>query len=194
MTEPQRDIGEHDLFDALGAALPRVTPPSGLFDRVLAEVQSEAVVVPLRRRSVILRHRGLSALAATAAVLVVAVGVWSATRDDTGPPATRAVLQGPGDSSVTGEAELLTGDRARVLVSLHNVPPAPSGHHYEVWVLHEGAEAMEPVGTFAPTTRDVDLELTLPDSGPYAAVDISVEENGGPPEHSGTSLATGAFS
>ncbi len=193
MTEPQRDIDEHALFEALAAALPRVTPPAGLFDRVLAEVQREAVVVPLRRRSVIVRHRGLGALAAAAAVLVVAVGVWSATGDGN-EPAARAVLQGPGDSSVSGEAELFTDKGGRVLVSLHDVPPAPTGHHYEVWVLREGAEAMEPVGTFTPTTPEVDLELALPGSGPYAAVDISVEEDGGPPEHSGTSLATGALS
>jgi hypothetical protein len=192
MTTPQPDLHEEELFTILAAALPRVTPPQGLFDRVLAEVRSEAVVVPLQRRSRVVRHRALGALAAAAAVLVVTVGIWS-TAGGGDEPALRAVLEGSGDSGVTGEAELFTGDGGRVHVSLRDVPAAPAGHHYEVWVLRVGAEAMEPVGTFTPTASDVDLELAVPGSGPYAAVDVSIEEDGGPPEHSGTSLATGAF-
>ena len=54
-------------------------------------------------------------------------------------------------------------------------------------------ETMEAVGVFDPTTSEVELELGLPGAGEYVAVDISVEPDAGPPEHSGTSLAGGEF-
>ena len=37
------------------------------------------------------------------------------------------------------------------------------------------------------------LELPLPGPGDYRAVDVSVEADGGPPEHSSVSLAGGSF-
>jgi hypothetical protein len=79
-------------------------------------------------------------------------------------------------------------------LELADVPPAPEGEHYEVWVLRPSSgDAMEAVGVFDPTTSEVSLELGLPGAGDYAAVDISVEPDAGPPEHSGTSLAGGEF-
>ncbi len=88
----------------------------------------------------------------------------------------------------------MNADGGTVRVSLRDVPPAPSGHHYEVWVLREeGGGAMESVGVFTPTSSDVELDLPLPGPGNYAAVDVSVEEDDGPPAHSDTSLASGTF-
>lgn len=176
-------------------SLPRVTPPADLFDRILAEIRPEATVVPFRSRA----HRRavlpvVGALAAVAAVVLIAVVALGG--DDLGPPDARAAISGKSDPAVTGEA-LLFGSNARggtVRVSLRDVPAAPSGHHYEVWVLRtEGGGEMESVGTFTPTSQDVELDLSLPGPGNYAAVDISVEEDGGPPTHSDTSLASGAF-
>ena len=176
-------------------ALPRVLPPADMFDRILAEIRPEANVVPLRPRS----HRrvvapvvgALAAIAAVVLIAVVAVG-----GDDLGPPDARAAIAGKSDPAVTGEA-LLFGSNAKggtVRVSLRDVPAAPSGHHYEVWVLREeGGGEMESVGVFTPTSQDVELDLPLPGAGNYAAVDISVEEDDGPPLHSDTSLASGAF-
>ena len=62
-----------------------------------------------------------------------------------------------------------------------------------MWVLREGDEAMEAVGSFSPSRRDVELDLPLPGPGDYRAVDVSLEEDGGSPEHSGHSLAGGEF-
>jgi anti-sigma-K factor RskA len=78
-------------------------------------------------------------------------------------------------------------------VSLKDVPDPPKGHHYEVWVLEKGSTEMTSVGSFTPSSRDVDLTLPLPAPADYAAVDISVEPNGGAPAHSGTSLAAAKF-
>ena len=52
---------------------------------------------------------------------------------------------------------------------------------------------MEAVGVFSPTDAAVELEFRLPGPGEYEAVDVSVEPDGGPAEHSGRSLAGGRF-
>lgn len=186
---------ERDALASLERLLPRVTPPHDLFDRILAEVRPEAVVVPLRPVS---RRRMLApivAVAAMAAAAVVAIAV-TAGGDGLGSPDARAAISGKSDAAVSGEATLYGEAEAggKVLVSLTDVPPAPSGHHYEIWVLRDGSAEMEAVGTFTPASGTVRLELPLPGPGHYAAVDISVEENGGPPAHSDTSLAGGTFS
>jgi anti-sigma-K factor RskA len=175
---------------ALARTLPPVAPPDDLFDRVLGEISGEATVVPLRPRRWRVALGGLAVVAAAAALVLAVV-----TTTESGGPAARTTLEAKDGSSVTGEAELFDPDLAggRVTIALRDVPPAPSGHHYEVWVLREGTNEMEAVGAFTPTSEKVNLDLQLPGPGDFVAVDISVEENGGPPEHSGTSLAGGSF-
>jgi hypothetical protein len=195
------DIGEilseidSDTLATVERSLPRVAPPADMFDRILAEIRPEATVVPLQRRA----HRrvvmpAVGALAAVAAAVLIAVVALGG--DNLGPPGARAAIAGRSDTAVTGEAVLYgsTADGGTVHVSLRGVPPAPVGHHYEVWVLRrDAAGQMEAVGTFTPTSSDVKLDLPLPGPGDYAAVDVSIEENGGPPVHSDTSLAGGTF-
>lgn len=190
------DVAEHRVFSALERELPRVTPSPDLFDRVLAEVAQEASVVPLRPA-----RRAPRAWVATGAAVAVAAAVLvtvAITLRDSGPgaPAARATLAAQTEAGVTGEAVLYApdSDEGRIELSLRSVPASPTGHHYEVWVLPAGSDKMLSVGTFhTDTTRDVDLELELPGAGAYAAVDVSVEEDEGPEEHSDVSLATGFF-
>lgn len=187
---------DRETLAAFERALPRVAPPADLFDRILGEVRPEAKVIPLHRAS---RRRAVvpvaGALMAVAAVVLIAIVAFGG--NGPGPADARAAIAGKSDPAVTGEAVLYgsTADGGTVHVSLKDVPPAPSGHHYEVWVLrsNSGSE-MEAVGTFTPTSSDVELDLPLPGPGDYAAVDVSVEDNGGPPAHSDTSLAGGTFS
>lgn len=178
---------------ALERALPRVRPPEGLLDRILAEVSPEARVVPLRRTP---RARRLLAPLAGAAAAVAAVAVLAVVLGDGGgaSPAARAAIAGGAVPEVEGEALLYEDAGAGVVrVTLRNVPPAPAGHHYEVWVLPRGGDAMESLGTFTESGERVELELELPGPGSWAAIDVSVEEDGGPPAHSDTSLAGGVF-
>lgn len=78
----------------------------------------------------------------------------------------------------------------RIVLNLAAIPPSPAGHHYQVWVLRaEGGGAMEAIGAFSPDSDTTQIELPLPGPGDYAAVDISVQEDGGPSEHSGVSIA-----
>jgi anti-sigma-K factor RskA len=186
---------EQEVFALLEAELPRVTPPEDLFAGVLREIEPEAAVVPLEPRRRGIGRWAAGAAAAVAAVIAVAVGV-SLLGDGAESPAARAALEAKTDDGVTGEALLFApdADGGRMTVSLVGVPVAPSGHHYEVWVLPAGSDDMLSVGTFDPESAgDVELEFELPGPDEYAAVDVSVEEDAGPAEHSDTSLATGLF-
>ena len=196
----ESDEGRLDIYrvtlDKIERSLPRVTPPDDMFDRILAEIRPEATVVPFRPRAhrrVVLQVAG--AVAAVAAVVLLAVVALNG--DGLGTPDARAAISSTSDPALTGEATLYgaSADGGTVRISLADVPPAPSGHHYEVWVLRRDAgSAMESVGSFTPTSSDAAFDLPLPGPGDYVAVDVSVEENGGPPAHSDTSLASGAFS
>lgn len=190
-----QDARDAETIALLETALPRVAPPDDLFDRILDDVRADATVVPLRPRRSRRPARWLGGAAvAAAAVVVVAVGISLAGDDGLGTPNARAAISSQTDPTVQGEADLYA-DEGKLTVSLASVPAAPSGHHYEVWVLPEGSDEMISVGTFAPeTTEDVELELDLPADGAYAAVDVSVEEDDGPAEHSDTSWGTGTFS
>ena len=198
MMSDKDNIGEADreTLAHLERLLPRVSPPADIFDRILAEIQPEATVIPFRPKT----HRRLVVpavvtLAAVAAVIVIAI--LATGGNPRGPADARAAIAGKSDPAVTGEARLYgsTAAGGTVKVTLRDVPPAPSGHHYEVWVLRRnGRGQMEAIGSFAPTSHTVKLDLPLPGAGDYAAVDISVEQDGGSPLHSNTSLASGAFS
>ena len=61
-------------------------------------------------------------------------------------------------------------------------------------MLPEGSETMESVGRVAPSGGEAELEVEVPGTGPFAAVDVSVEPDDGDLGHSGTSLAGGTFS
>ena len=185
---------EARVFAGLEASLPRAAPPDDLLDRILVEVRPEAKVVPLRPRRDWASGWTIGAVVAAAAVLLVSVGV--VLRDAPESPAARATLEANTDDGVTGEATLYApdSDGGRLEISLQAVPASPTGHHYEVWVLPEGSDQMISVGTFhTDTTADVSLDFELPAGGSFAAVDVSVEEDLGPEEHSDTSLATGFF-
>jgi len=198
MMSDKDNIGEADreTLAHLERLLPRVSPPADIFDRILAEIQPEATVIPFRpkthRRLVVPAVVTLAAVAAAVVIAIIATG-----GNGLGPADARAAIAGKSDPAVTGEARLYgsTADGGTVQVTLRDVPPAPSGHHYEVWVLRRnGAGQMEAIGSFTPTSHTVKLDLPLPGAGDYAAVDISVEQDGGSPQHSDTSLASGAFS
>lgn len=151
-------------------------------------------VVPLRPRAGRL-VAGAAAIAAASVLVTLAV-----TRDGSpGSPAQTAAIVAADQqvAAVTGRVRVFQPESAsgRLVVNLENVPDAPAGHHYEVWVLRPGGQVeMEPVGAFTPQDGRADLDLSLPGPGEYVAVDISIQENGGSPVHSGKSLAGATLS
>ena len=192
------ELDEHrQTVGTLESGVARAVPPGDLFDRILAEVRPAPAPVeaqPSRWRARLPRLTlPRLALAGAAAVLLGVLAGVLVTRDHgLGTPAAEAALAGDG---VSGEALLFRPDRpgGTLVVRLDGVPEPPAGSHYQVWVLREGDEAMEAVGVFSPSRRDVELDLPLPGPGDYRAVDVSLEEDGGPPGHSGHSLAGGEF-
>jgi anti-sigma-K factor RskA len=179
---------------ALESGLARAEPDAGLFDRILAEVRPAPAPAPAKRRE----RRGWRRprLAAVAASAIVAVGFAAALLVRGDEPDARAAVAGterfPG---VAGEARLYASAEpgGRLALDLENLPDPPAGHHYEVWVLRDGGGEMEAVGSFTPPGEAVELELPLPGPGEFVAVDVSLEPDGGSPEHSGISLAGGTF-
>jgi anti-sigma-K factor RskA len=196
-----RELEEYlAAVSVLEAAVARETPSHDLLAAILAEIEPE-VGRPASARSS--RgwswRRALPAFAlgavATAAVFAVALALGSSGGPGT-PDAVAAVRGTPEFVGVHGEARLYgSGTPDGVLrLELADVPAAPEGEHYEVWVLRPSTgDVMEAVGVFDPTMPEVSLDLGLPGAGDYVAVDISVEPDAGPPEHSGTSLAGGTF-
>ena len=138
----------------------------------------------------------MPALAAVLAAAAACALTYVALRDGDGlgaPDATATVAAPSGQA--LGEARLYGtgGADGRLVLALHDLPAAPAGHHYELWVLRQGAEHMEAVAVVSPSGGAVRLDVPLPGAGTYAATDVSVEDDGGPPEHSGTSVAGGTF-
>ena len=191
------DDADRATLADLERLLPRVSPPADMFGRILVEIRPEATVIPLRpgkaqRRIVVAAATTFAAVAAVIAISILAPG-----RNSLGPADARAAIAGKSDPAVAGEARLYGSGAGggTVEVTLRDVPAAPRGHHYEVWVLRRnGGGQMEAIGSFTPTAHTVKLDLPLPGPGDYAAVDISVEQDGGSPQHGNTSLAGGAFS
>ena len=178
-------------------------PPDDLFDRILEEIEPSDVpaeqqvpaAAPTRSRRQWWPRVAVGglAIAATAAIAIALLADGSR-----GTPDARAVVQGTTEfADVSGEARLYSpGDPGGTLVlELDSLPPPPSGHHYEVWVLRE--QAADDGGcrlVHARSRPRARLELQLPGPGAFSAVDVSVEPDGGSAEHSGVSLAGGTFS
>ncbi len=165
---------------------------SGVRERIS---QPEPEVAPLAQ-VVSLRPRRMRFVAAVAAVAAASVLVTVALTRDGGlgdPTQTAEVVPAAQQvSDLSGRVKVFNSDTqsGRLVVELDNVPDPPAGHHYEVWVLRPGSGVeMEAVGAFTPENGRARLELALPGADDYVAVDISVQENGGSPLHSGTSLA-----
>ena len=184
----------------LESTVARERPSHDLFAGIRAEIEPQPAgrveAGPERRWSWRLALPAFAVgAAAAAAVFAIALALDSGSSPGA-PDAVAEVAGTPEFAGVRGEARLYGSAQPGGVVRLDlvDVPAAPDGSHYEVWVLRPSAgEAMEAVGVFDSSGSEVELELGLPGAGDYAAVDISVEPDAGSPEHSGTSLAGGTF-
>jgi hypothetical protein len=79
----------------------------------------------------------------------------------------------------------------RVLVAdLDRVSDVPEGRYYELWISSPGSDVKIPIGSFSPTEGQVHLVVPLPTEDKQLSIDISIEEETGPPDHSGQTIAT----
>jgi Anti-sigma-K factor rskA/Putative zinc-finger len=180
-------------WDAIRAAIsaPPVSTPAddAAFATSAAETGGGAVVIPFPRRRLLAIA---SPLAAAAAAALVTFAVMQGD-GGLGSPAIDVPLRAQAQTvSVSGSVALYAPHThsGRLVIELSSIPDPPAGHHYEVWVLRPGdGVEMEAVGAFTPANGRARLVLGLPGPDTYVAVDISVQKDGGPPEHSGESVA-----
>jgi anti-sigma-K factor RskA len=160
---------------AYGAEGPALPPE--LRNRILARAREErpnVTSLPARRR----RNwtAPLAAAAAIAASVAIGLGVWTATRSDSGDAFTRVVAQ-PG-ARVIGmgsQGALAVAPDGRAALVLR-VPKAPDGKTYEAWVIR--GRSAKPAGLFGggASASVVDLSRRVPHG---AVIGVTVERAGG---------------
>lgn len=158
----------HDTAASLAHGVEAPKPPRELRARILDEARGEREnVVPLRPRWAL---RATGAVAAVAAVLAIALGIWAASlHNELGGRPEAFRLQGANGQLV------VTADGGAALI-VNDLAPAPSGKTYEAWVI-EG-ESPKPAGTFASGGAQTAFALTraVPDG---ATVAVTIEPTGG---------------
>ena len=174
-----------DLWDAIGARL----------DRERADAADDLPARPLTPPTPIAgRSRTSWLLAAAAAILVVAAiaGVVLSRRDTS--PTTQVVsssrlqvLAGP----ATAEATLVRTDgKLQLRIVAHDMPAAPDGSHYELWLMNSGITEPHALGHMTGSTV-----VTVPpsiDVAKFPVVDISLEPDSST-GYSGHSLLRGTL-
>jgi anti-sigma-K factor RskA len=176
------------LAVAATGAQPSAAPSDDLRDRILTAARAERqVVVPFepRRRSL---APVLGAAAAVAAVIALGIGLWAAqTSSDLDSArsalererAATAVLADPAARTVALEAgagRLVVAEDGRATLILHNLPPAPAGMTYELWIV-EG-ETPKPAGLF-PGSDDPLLVALDGTVEPGNTIAVTIEDAGG---------------
>jgi anti-sigma-K factor RskA len=204
----RNEVAAHQ--ETLRPLAPSAPAPDGAWQRIEAEIQSERPPSEAARaesggasatriaRARSYRWVGGATAAAAAVAAAVALTLVVSSDEGLGTPTVQAqVVAASGAGTVLGQVRLFDPNRpsGRIVLDLSDIPASPAGHHYRVWVLRcDDAGAMEAIGSFSPDADTAQLELPLPGPGDYTALDISVQEDGGPPEHSGISIASATLS
>jgi anti-sigma factor RsiW len=179
-----------ETTEALAVAATGPEPNAALRERILTAVRAEPpqnviALEPRRRRAAPV----LGAVAAVAAVLALAVGLWAASLsselDDTRTALEReqvaaAILAEPDARSVAlaeGEGRLVVGPDGRAVLVVDGLGPAPAGKTYELWIAAEGDDPV-PAGLFPGAEgREIALVEGTVDEG--EVVLVTVEREGG---------------
>ena len=178
---------------ALPMASPPMLPPPVLKDRIMAEVEREAVLLgaagasadrPAPRE----RRRWLSGwrLAPVAAALLIA-GVLIGTALSGGPETQTYAFDRAG-------AQLELSDDGAVIVA-DDLPAPPEGRVYEVWLLPEGSDTPRPTSVLFTPRSDGSAVAAVP--GPFDDVQsvlISDEPPGGSDSPTGDVLMSAEIS
>lgn len=171
---------------ALAATGPE--PSSDLRERILAGARTERQnVVPLHRRGAFAPVRIAGAVAAVAAVVAIALGVWAVSLhgrlgDANGRLAAErtslSVVSDPNARAVSlakGDGRLVVAPGGRAVMIVEGLAPAPAGKAYEVWVIR--GTTPKRAGLFRGGGRNVvAVEGTVSKD---AVVAVTLERSGG---------------
>jgi anti-sigma-K factor RskA len=187
--ERQAEVDELGAFAGLLALTPQEhEPPPALRRSIMSVVESEARSSSARseprfaglREVFSLQNLGL----AVAAVLVIGLFSWNMllqgeVQDLQGrvanlqesPQSRMVALEGTGDAPQQGHAEVMILDDDRAVLMAEDMPRAPEGRTYQIWVI-EG-NVPEPGGLFEPRGESVAAVVEKPlDEGDVIAVTI----------------------
>jgi anti-sigma-K factor RskA len=173
---------------------PAVAPPPELRARILATARAErGNVVPLRPRWA----APVVAVAAVAACVAVALGVWAATLNHTlgsrdaalrnqaralavaaSPDARRISLTG-------GHGALVVTPDGRAALLLSGLPEPGAGKVFEAWVISGGAAKAAGVFSGKGSSTAVALERGVPTG---ATVAVTIERSGGAQQPTSTPI------
>lgn len=186
-----------------------VDPPADLWDGIAAGVSEESSVdappVVLSTRRDRPDNAPMSVrlpwLAAVAAVLVLAAvgGVLVAVlRDEpTTAPTTQVIaraelgqLEPLGTTAATARL-VEEGGQQRLVIDATDMPAAPEGSDYELWLIDPGVTDPRSLGTVTGS-GDVVIPPSI-DPADHPIVDISLEPRDGDAHHSGHSLMRGTL-
>jgi len=179
---------------ALATAVPQVTPRAEVRARVLGGASLYGL--PSERRGM---HSLVWLPLAAAIVIAVGAGVYAArlqrqvadlqARFDQAQ-STTAVLAAPDLARIDLQGQAVAPDaRARALWSRSrglvftaaNLPPAPAGKAYQVWVVTAQAPVSAGLLMTDPTGGGSQYYMTPPDIAPPVAVAVTLEPSGGVP-------------
>jgi anti-sigma-K factor RskA len=194
------------VVGALATAVPQVTPRAELRARVLAGAASGQA--QSRRSAWETRVGGWLPLAA-AIIIAVGAGVYAVrlqrqigelqARFDQAQ-ATTAVLAAPDLARIDLQGQQVAPDaRARALWSRSrglvftaaNLPPAPAGKAYQVWVVTAQAPISAGLLTPDPSGAGTQFYMTPADIAPPVAVAVTLEPAGGVPAPTGERFLVG---
>lgn len=176
--------------EALAVAASGPEPSLALRERILADIRSEPLqnVVPFEPR----RRRAtpvLGAVAAIAAVVALAIGLWgtsvSSELNETRTALERnqiaaEVLADPGARSVAlaeGDGRLVVDSAGQAVLVVDGLGPAPEGKTYELWIASDGADPV-PAGLF-PGRDGREIAPVDGTLEPGQVVLVTIEQAGG---------------
>ncbi len=201
------NIGELAPGEAELAALARTLsvsdthfdePPAGLWagiEALVAAGDPSSRVANPRSGSVALLRRRWPAVVGAAASLLIAVGFWSATRDDDGADRLAQVALSNDGLAADGVASNADATLVRLTDGTYaldvEVSDLPSDEEavLELWIIDTKVEGMYSLGPVHGSGR-----YPLPahvDPAAFPVVDISIEPTDGVPTHSGWSILRG---
>lgn len=187
-------VAGHALLTRSAATLSADAAP-----RRIRTLRSEDTLPPLQRPSGLRRAR-VPVLAAAAALALVAVlvGVFGPSGDDEPAAPTASVERSAtfepieGDGTGTVSMTSAKGRPAHMVIEASGLPSLKSGEFYYAWLLDPVTNKMLPLGQVWPdgsSTFDIDDALI----GSYSAIDVSLEQDDGDPQHSPTSVLRATY-
>jgi hypothetical protein len=193
MRDDMLGVPEHrDTVERLEQGVARAAPPEDLFDRILDDVRPSATVIPFRRRRLPAWATSAAAAAVAAAAPVLVTVAVTGDDNDLGDPVRQVSIS---NERIDGTLAVYRPEGGnRVLVAdFDRVADAPQGQFYELWISRPGSDVKIPIGSFSPTDEQVHLVVPLPTEHKQLSIDISIEEETGPPDHSGQTIATASL-